>query len=103
MTGHFGFSYVGLLFLLLLFIPNAIWTGKKPQGYTSENENKILLFFENRIWHGTKDGTPAGDCDSRRGLRLFREHTLMGGHADRRAVHHGTVIYYDNVGVRQVF
>ena len=46
MTGHFGFSYVGLLFLLLLFIPNAIWTGKKPQGYTSENENKILLFFE---------------------------------------------------------
>ncbi len=46
MTGHFGFSYVGLLFLLLLFIPNTIWTGKKPQGYTSENENKIFLIFE---------------------------------------------------------
>ncbi|HBI61780.1 MAG TPA: hypothetical protein DDY31_11320 [Lachnospiraceae bacterium] len=46
MTGHFGFSYVGLIFLLLLFIPNIIWAGKKPQGYTSENENKILLIFE---------------------------------------------------------
>ncbi len=46
MTGHFGFSYVGLLFLILLFIPNMIWTGKKPQGYTSEKENKVLLMFE---------------------------------------------------------
>lgn len=46
MTGHFGFSYVGLIFLLLLFVPNIIWTRKKPQGYVSENENKILLTFE---------------------------------------------------------
>lgn len=46
MFGHFGFSYIGLLFILLLFIPNMIWVGKKPQGYTSENERKSLLFFE---------------------------------------------------------
>lgn len=46
MTGHFGFSYIGLLFLLLLFIPNFIWTKKMPQGYTPENEKKFLLFFE---------------------------------------------------------
>ena len=46
MTGHFGFSYIGLIFLLLLFIPNIVWTGKKPQDYTSENENKVLLAFE---------------------------------------------------------
>lgn len=46
MTGHFGFSYIGLIFLLLLFIPNIIWTRKKPQGYTSEKENKVLLVFE---------------------------------------------------------
>ncbi|MCM1162577.1 MAG: hypothetical protein NC412_15345 [Roseburia sp.] len=46
MVGHFGFSYIGLIFLLLLFVPNIIWTRNKPQGYTSENENKILLFFE---------------------------------------------------------
>ena len=46
MRGYFGFSYIGLLFLLMLFIPNIIWSKRKPQGYTSENENKILLFFE---------------------------------------------------------
>ncbi len=46
MTGHFGFSYIGLLFLLMLFIPNILWTHKKPQGYASENENKLLLLFE---------------------------------------------------------
>lgn len=46
MLGNWGFSYIGLLFLLMLFIPNIIWLKRKPQGYTSENENKILLFFE---------------------------------------------------------
>ena len=46
MNGHHGFSYVGLLFLSALFIPNIIWTKNLPQGYTSENENKILLAFE---------------------------------------------------------
>ena len=46
MIGHFGFSYIGLIFLMLLFVPNIIWTRKKPQGYISENENKVLLLFE---------------------------------------------------------
>ena len=46
MIGHFGFSYVGLLFLLMLFIPNMLWTRKIPQGYTSEKENKFLLLCE---------------------------------------------------------
>lgn len=46
MFGNLGFSYIGLLFLLMLFIPNIIWSKEKPQGYTSEKENKVLLFFE---------------------------------------------------------
>lgn len=46
MIGHFGFSYVGLIFLMLLFIPNIVWIRKKPQGYIAENENKVLLLFE---------------------------------------------------------
>ncbi len=46
MRGHFGFSYVGLIFLLLLFTPNLIWTRKKPQGYTPEHENKVLQILE---------------------------------------------------------
>lgn len=32
MLGHFGFSYIGALFLLMLFIPNMLWTKKMPQG-----------------------------------------------------------------------
>lgn len=46
MLGHLGFSYIGLLFLLLLFLPNVIWTKKKPQGYTAEKENPVLLLLE---------------------------------------------------------
>lgn len=44
--GHFGFSYVGLIFLLMLAVPNIIWTKHKPKGYTNQNENRILLIFE---------------------------------------------------------
>ena len=45
---HFGFSYIGLIFLLMLFIPNFFWTKHKPKGYEkySNNENKALLIFE---------------------------------------------------------
>ena len=46
MLGNFGFSYVGLIFLLMLFIPNLIWAKHLPQGYTAEKENKFLLIFE---------------------------------------------------------
>ena len=46
MFGNPGFSYIGALFLLMLFIPNIMWLKRKPQGYTPEEENKILLFFE---------------------------------------------------------
>ncbi len=30
---HIGFSYVGLLYLILLFVPNSIWVKNKPEGY----------------------------------------------------------------------
>lgn len=45
---HFGFSYVGLLYLLMLFIPNGIWTKRKPKGYEeyAAEENKVLQIFE---------------------------------------------------------
>lgn len=44
--GRLGFSYVGLTFLAMLFIPNIIWAKNQPQGYNPENENRILLAFE---------------------------------------------------------
>ena len=45
---HFGFSYVGLIFLVLLFVPNLFWTKHKPQDYDryAKNENKVLLALE---------------------------------------------------------
>lgn len=46
MIGDLGFSYVGLAYLLMLFIPNIVWTKHQPVGYNYNNENKILLLFE---------------------------------------------------------
>ena len=45
---NLGFSYVGLIYLLMLFIPNIIWLKYKPDHYEeyAKNENKILLIFE---------------------------------------------------------
>lgn len=45
---NFGFSYVGLIFLIMLTVPNIIWSKNKPEGYDSyaKNENKILLVLE---------------------------------------------------------
>lgn len=67
-VGNWGFSYVGLVYLLLLFIPNGLWAAKnQPVGYTAEGENRILaalerfgealvtvcaLCFDDFNWHG---------------------------------------------------
>lgn len=44
----FGFSYVGLIFLVMLFAPNIIWSKNKPKEYDKyvKNENKILSVLE---------------------------------------------------------
>ncbi len=45
---HFGFSYVGLIYLVLLMVPNLVWAKNKPANYDEyvKNENKVLLIFE---------------------------------------------------------
>ena len=45
---HFGFSYIGFIFLLMLMIPNIIWSKNQPKDYDKyvKNENKVLLLFE---------------------------------------------------------
>lgn len=45
---RFGFSYVGLIFLVMLFVPNGFFVKYKPQNYDkyAAGENKILLFLE---------------------------------------------------------
>ena len=44
MLGHIGFSYVDLIYLIMLFIPNLLWAKNMPIGYNQMK--KILLFFE---------------------------------------------------------
>ena len=46
MLGNFGFSYIGLIYLLMLWIPNSLWARRKPQGYDPAGENKLLLALE---------------------------------------------------------
>lgn len=45
---HFGFSYVGFLYLIMLFVPNMLWTRNKPEGYEeyAGKENRLLLVLE---------------------------------------------------------
>ena len=45
---HFGFSYIGLMFLIMLIVPNLFWTKNQPKDYEKyvHNESKILLLFE---------------------------------------------------------
>ena len=46
MLGNFGFSYIGLIYLLMLWIPNAIWAKRKPEGYDPSGERTVLLILE---------------------------------------------------------
>lgn len=45
---HFGFSYIGLIWLLMLFVPNFFWTKNRPRNYERYvgRENKVLLALE---------------------------------------------------------
>ena len=43
---QFGFSYIGFLFLLMVFIPNLIWAKNQPEGYSAEGESKLLQTLE---------------------------------------------------------
>ena len=45
---NFGFSYIGLIFMAMLIIPNIIYTKNQPKDrekYAAE-ENKVLQIFE---------------------------------------------------------
>ena len=46
--GHLGFSYIGFVYLLLLFIPNIIWAIDKNKINPSSlfTENRVLLLLE---------------------------------------------------------
>lgn len=45
---EFGFSYVGLIYLTMLMVPNIIWSRNLPEGYAEHagNEDRRLLIME---------------------------------------------------------
>lgn len=45
---HFGFSYVGFIYLCMLFVPNIIWIKNQPKDYQNyvQKENKFLQLLE---------------------------------------------------------
>lgn len=45
---NIGFSYTGLIYLVMLMLPNMIWTKNQPKDYEKYvgNENKVLLALE---------------------------------------------------------
>ena len=45
---NFGFSYVGLIYLAMLMVPNLIWARNKPENYAqyAGKENRVLLALE---------------------------------------------------------
>ncbi|WP_059004300.1 hypothetical protein [Bittarella massiliensis (ex Durand et al. 2017)] len=44
--GHLGFSYIGLLWLAMLFVPNLYWVKRQPTGYIAAGENRLLVALE---------------------------------------------------------
>ena len=45
---HFGFSYIGLIYLVMLMVPNIIWAKNKPKDYEKYvgNERKVFALLE---------------------------------------------------------
>lgn len=45
---HFGFSYIGLIYLVMLMVPNIIWGKNKPKDYEKYvgNERKVFALLE---------------------------------------------------------
>lgn len=46
MYGKLGVSYIGLIFLICLFVPNIVYGFNMPSDYQKINENRIFLALE---------------------------------------------------------
>jgi len=46
MLGNFGISVIGIIYMLMLEVPNLMWVKRKPEGYDPTGENKVLLVIE---------------------------------------------------------
>lgn len=46
MLGHFGFSYVGLIYLVMLLVPNILWTKYRQTDGDDITESRVLVLLE---------------------------------------------------------
>ena len=53
---NFGFSYVGLIYLVMLFVPNFFWTNNQPKDY-----DKYVVNEKRDCIVGTIEYGPASD------------------------------------------
>ncbi len=56
-----------------------------------------------RIWNSGTDDLARRDGNDHRGLRIFREYSIVGGNAYRRIIYHGAVVHSDNDSVWTIF
>ena len=82
-----------------------LWTG----AYDGTFQNCAGAYVQNhggfgdrkrrRLAHSIAGQYPNGN----RQYGIFREHSIVGGHAHRRFVHNDFVVHYDNDGLRAIF
>ncbi len=46
MMGRLGLSYVGAVYLAMLFIPNILWSRTRPKDHSAQGENWVLRVLE---------------------------------------------------------
>mgnify|MGYP000444218064 CR=1 FL=1 len=56
-----------------------------------------------RIWNSGTNDLARRDGNDHRGLRIFREYSIVGGNAYRRIIYHSAFVHSDNDGVRKIF
>ena len=113
---------IGLALLVLFFVIGMVKTCgsftdvKKPEhalklfvrfalakGVITYGMELMLALFNIVQWNSTTDDFARRDGNDHRGLRIFREYSIVGGNAYRRIIYHGAVVHSDNDGVRKIF
>ena len=56
---RFGLSYVGFIYLLMLMIPNLIWTKNKPEDYERLPKTRTGFFC---FWKGSARSLSVSSC-----------------------------------------
>ena len=72
----FGFSYIGVIWLIMLFVPNMIWTKNKPQDYEKYDLFVGMDSANIRNMHRLFGGDPDGK------IKKLMDYSSRGGDVD---------------------